>query len=840
MRAWGLMGLIVLALMCPAAPGQPLTTPASRPNDIPRLIQNLNSATPAIRQKAVADLMQLGDAALPALEQAAAQADAAGRAHLQAVIRRLNELSRREAVVLRAQGRAAFYQGDYPTMAARYARLARMPEASLDDRLWAGHAWQLQENWPRAVAAYQAALTWLEQQPVEQPGKPPAPRRLDGRRPMNARQFSALRTGLLLLISHLQDDQLHDPKAATATITHLLDLVPGASEPLDQAQAAYAAKVKQALTTGHWPEPKRDYAALYALSQGLDRLAHLKEEQHDVAGALAAVARLRLVRLSRGYDSAYPELLSVARLMGQWPADRPRPAIPGVVAMGEAPLHLDLTDPAVWAQAWQGYRLASGLFLLCPPPGREFATLKLSADVELLDPRYGLAAELLALYPGRRTLDPIGRLEWPPGQERRGRTTCRGQWPVPPGASLVGLRIFQRAQAIKVSSASLSATFRPADLQASPPPQPIWLQNEVLPPSGTLSVDGHPASNNIAINGFPPGRHRFVYTTMDGDARAETTLEAQPGRRYGVFLNVDSPFTSSFTNLPPIDYPLSGASLACLADGRYLLAFVQAGRDVMLATSRDLVHWDPPQPLPLNLGFHNTEPSLLVDKLGTIWLAWFSNRLSLYPDSGGGYQLWLAHSRDGKTWSAPRPIEGDYRSGWPLTPVRLLRTTDGRYWLFWRNFAVSGASPQAWSKLEPLPWVTPPATSPADPFVTCSPDGVLHMIYDAPGSDIFYTHTDPQGRWVAPAPIIKAPAANPQLVILGHQAVLIYTTSDGAYLTQGALPDLSQLSPPVKITNQVVPLRTPLVAIPGNAYAALAGGDTVWLLTSPRDLLVMP
>jgi len=251
--------------------------------------------------------------------------------------------------------------------------------------------------------------------------------------------------------------------------------------------------------------------------------------------------------------------------------------------------------------------------------------------------------------------------------------------------------------------------------------------------------------------------------------------------------------------------------------------------------SADGATWDAPWPLPLNSIFKNIAPALLADAEGTIWLAWFSNRLHLETLSSGGYRLFLASSRDGRTWSRPRPIRVHPSGGWPMGGVQMLRDPQGRCRMFWRRYAGSADTVDGITELQSMDMPVPEGRDVWNPHVSIDGQGRFHMVFDNFGRGLWYSTSDRGERWSKPVELLPEEEgggiSHGQLVIGGERVALIYETNKGAWLRRGSLADLSALAEPVKITHHVIPLSGARLHPAGDGEVALlAGQDTVWLL----------
>jgi hypothetical protein len=291
-----------------------------------------------------------------------------------------------------------------------------------------------------------------------------------------------------------------------------------------------------------------------------------------------------------------------------------------------------------------------------------------------------------------------------------------------------------------------------------------------------------------------------------------------------------SPFEWLATNLGEFGLgPTYVADLARLPDGRWV-AVIAAGTRLYTATSRDLTTWDRPQLVPATVVGNNIDAAITVDDRGEVWLAWFSNRLSLESQGSGGYLLWLAHSADLRTWSPPRSITAETGSGWPLGTMQWLRV--GReYRLSWRTAAATVPSPERLTRLEPLAMPEDKHLWPLDPHVGRDAAGRFHLVANNFGRGVVYASSADGKSWsdlrpiVAPVPD-RSVGGSPHLFLDGDRIALLYQDVAGVSLRRGKLADLTALSAPVAV-GPVPGARWHRV---GDHVVGFAGGDWPWLV----------
>lgn len=827
-------GWVVLVAQTPPAAASEATV------EIPRLIRQLGSDDPALATAAEEGLYRIGPAALPALRKALLSASRATSDRAQRIVNRMLNLSPEVRDALRADGQEAFAKADPEAMVAAYWRLAVALDATLDDCLWLGHAHQLAGRWDRAVEAYLLAVERIDAMLKPRPAPAPEPPELGegvrrtglapifgakgGHRPADESELVRKKATLLVWIGLLQREQLRDAKAACATFAAVAGGKPTADVQLNAI---------------------RDRA--------LDELVVAHEQAGQIGEAIKTCRKIyqanRQRHESRKTLGRHADPLILARLVRALPAGSPSPNVPGLIVLSEKDptIHLDMEDQETSARTYREGRSANArrwYVAFCPPRGKEFAAMDFAVDIEQLVLRYGGHFRCWTSPAGRPGRVGIGSIGWPGGAEP-GRLTCTGRFDIPPGSGPVQVEVCTWPGKFNIHSLKVAAELRPRNPLAASPATDVWMQNEVLPPGGNLSRNGEPMHADTASSGLEPGPYTFVYEIPGRKDAFYYKAELVPGGRYGLFVNLDSPFQWSLTKLRHFDtHPPAAASIAPLPDGRWLAAYAANGAQIMLSASRDLTEWESPWPLPHNSAlFKNISPTLLADEKGNVHLTYFSNRLYLDGfESSAGYRMWMARSRDGRSWSAPRPIPAGVIGGWPINPVCMLRGPKGRHWMFWGDRAASAATPADIAELRPAGLPKVANLHVCNTHVAIDPTGRMHMVFDNFGRGIHYTHSANGADWAMPICLAqKIPGrsvSHGQLILHRGRARLIYSRSGGAYLCPMVLGERAKLAPAVKIANHVVPLNGSRACLTPDGRAVLfAGTDTVWALAAKTDQL---
>lgn len=809
--------------------------------EIARLIRQLGSDRWREREAATDRLIEIGLPAMPAVRKAILDPDPEISFRAMSICRRLTErmpeliaAEQEKLQRLRASAQLAFRQGRYEEMARLQETLAGRKDPDPMDVVWLGHAHQLAGDWARAVAAYGRAAGIIEgllKNELAGKEKEALPLWLKAA-PLTAGQMAELRrnlrrqrVSLMTRMARLQRWELKDPEAAAVFFT--------------KAQAGLEAERSPAMAhTRCWL--LQESAACWAQAGEIDKGIKAVER----ARRLAAGARLAGV--------VRPE--DLVRLLAKLPPGRARPTLPSLIPLSpQTPeIVLDLDDPKTAEQA--AYRIHSEregsthwYFSLLPPPGREFKTIQLECDMEWAagakKPFIGTSAYFLAERP---ISEWLGQLVWPEGQPA-GRQPRRRRLDLPDGADWVGLSTFCE-KGRQVHRIAVKATFRRRRKPDRDLVERVRLYTEFQPPAGKPTRDGVVVKRREET-WIKPGRHVFAYEHPDRPKAFRCVLDLAPADRCGLFVNLDSPFQQAPTNLwmgRRSSWPSWIAnSLVQLPDGRWLLAYDGSGRKIMLATSRDLLKWDEPRPMPFSSVFLNKAPSLFVDAGGTVWLAWFSDRLEISTVwSGGGYRLWLSRSRDGRKWSRPVPVPLGVVRAWPPEPVRFVRLRDGRCRVFWRRLAASAASPGKIGDLDSIGLPGPAEIR--NVRVAADAEGRMRMLFDAKDRKGVYYSTSADGQsWTEPLRLLhprrgKDPWRG-QLVCRGDRGCLIYEWDNGGYVCPIRLGPKPALGEPVRITNMHVSLNDTTARVTKDGHVVLlVGADSVWRLKARLDDLLPP
>jgi len=802
-----------------------------------------------------------------------------------------------DQAALRARAREAFAKGDYEAMAEALQPLAALalPDferpaentpghqglltGRFDDALALGHAYQLAGKWAEAVQAYQNGVSLIDAA-LRSFGAEARPEGLDegppwvNTRPAPARQaplwlmglgrteedFLLWRAGLLLRIGRMQREGMKDLAGAAATFAKVVERGPALRRGLDELLAKRTESMRQSLADIEKGTSRPQYFPGREFYGALSGLAELAATQEAMGQAEAAIesrnkVNLQLMMLGAysgipGLNKGYLDVEAVGRLLQKLPPGKPLPRTLFVSVLSpEAPTkRLDPLDPRTLAEAWKPMlgKWSTATFVFSPPPGKEFASIELTCDIEQTELHQDPAVTCYAKTPGPAgTNVPIGSAEWPPAKGP-GRQVIRRRLEVPPGAGLLYVDVKQREGKAAVRSVEATGEFRPR--QDAVLVAPALVRSEVMPWPGTLTCNGEPMEPGVKPHELDPGRYVFEYRVGGDPRRFRCQADLVAGAEYRLFINLDSPFEWQLTNLRGFGESLPARpALARLPDGRWLVAYGGEDKKVHLSTSQDLLKWEPAWILPHEALFESVEPALYVDDGGTVWLAYFGTRASWsYEASGIGSRIWLTSTRDGRAWSRPRPvlltpsrlIRGTWRDDFetsgssPRGPLQMLRGPDGRFRMIWGAHAGSAESPDRLMELGPCRGVGYRRR------LVFGPGGVQHIVFESFSSSIQHSTSTDGEDWSAPTAAVQSPdgpngrLSDPHLILDGDRAAIIAMNRNfQSWLFRGAFGPPAQFAAPINVAHGRYTFggAQPYVT-PDNQVLFLAGTDTVWLL----------
>lgn len=834
--------VLLLLLACSASFGQD----AVKEDPVPMLIEQLGSDEFAKRETAEERLVELGGAAVEALRAASKSTDKEIVFRSQRALKRITELSPEDQANLRNAGQAAFYAGDYDQMVRCYRRLFQVQNASIDDGRWLGHAYQLSSQWKEAAAAYSAVIDRMDPLLDRGPEKD-----FPGSTNWPTGNGNALqeRAAIIMLTARIQRYYLKDPVAAEKTLRRVYRSHDILNEPLDalaeKRRAGIAAAIEAGKDVSSVEKDINFHNSLRFPLMALRELADVQQVNGNQMDALESWRRIHLTTSLCMGSTPSVDAPAIDRLIQELPAEA-GPSIPGVTILDiEHPTaEFNLASAAILVKSYD-IRQNNASFALSAEKGQEFESLEFTCDIEQFEPQYGGQFDCWALVGEEgKSRKGIGYIFWPTGKPV-GRDNVTKKFPIEPGTGLVHFSAGTWKGKFKVHSVQVTATFRPRakDLPAAAKPIPGFsFHTEFLPKGGTITINGQPYGNETTTHNVQPGPALLEYAHPQLKEPCKFSLDLKPGASYSLFVNLDSPLTGELTNLRGFHAQYGPCTnIVPMKDGRWLAAWAGSG-GLKFASSGDLVTWSEPTGTSdsqlFNENYTCLSPTLHADKEGTLWVVYFSNQLDIDQLNTGGYRMFLRSSKDGREWSAPRPLKMPL-DGWPPGNVQLLTGPNGKTWMFYRLQYAVADSPAGISDFQNLdvPVTEVQRSHARNPHATFDAAGRLHLVWDHFGQTMYYAQRNAEGRWSEPLDIAeKGPnqrASHPQLLLRDDKIALIYTVNQSAHLRRGELQDGSpRLGEPLKLAPHTAQLISALPLLTADDRVVfLTGANTVWKQT---------
>lgn len=818
------------------------------------LVDQLGDANSKTREVAERRLIEIGPAAVTLLRSAVKNTDAEIAFRARRALREITTLPPEEQERLRTQGQAAFYAGDYQEMARVYSRLNRAQDASIDDIRWLGHACQLGGQWKEAAIAYATVIDRLDQLLDKKADDVALPRGGDPLGPSGNKNVLPQRAATILLNARIQRFYLKDPVAAERTLRRIYQFNDELNEPLNGIATKWRARIAEALQTEkNNPAAKLDHQRSMSLRfpmMALRELAAVQQLNGNYVEGLANWGRIHWTTRQYVGNGESLDALAMHRLIQALPAVN-ADSVPAVTILDQnnPTAEFNLGDAATLAKAYD-HQTHYWSFALAAPQGQEFESLEFTCDIEQLELRYGGQFECWTLAGDPATRKGIGGMHWPNGKPP-GRDKITVKYPIEPGAGLVHFQTGSWKDKFKVHGVKVTAMLRPVGSAGNPAEKPVpgfTIQTECLPKGGSLTLNQQSHGTDSALHNMKPGRYAVEYAHPRLPEPRRYTLDFQPGATYGLFVNLDSPLTSQLTNLRGLDSRYGpSTNVVKLPDGRWLVAWCHGG--VRFAASADGVNWSEPSETSdaalFNDNYNTLTPTLFVDKHRTIWVAYFSNQLDLDQISSAGYRLFLRSSKDGREWSAARPVNMPL-SGFPPGKVQLLYGPNEKVWMLYRMQYAEADSPAEFAEFKNLeiPLTEIQRSHATNPQATIDGAGRIHLMWDHFSQTLYYSRRDTDGTWCEPIEIPgkeQSPRrSHPQLIIRDNRLALIYEANQSGFLRRGDFNDgVPTFGEPIKIATHTAPLiGTSPVTMPADRILILSGGNTVWTLAiSIEDLL---
>ena len=761
-------------------------------SEIGKLIRDLAADRWMVRDAASQRLREIGRPAVPALREAVKNPDLEVKVRAKSLLIAICQGAPAEFAEKRAAVQKAFRSADYPAAIRVARKLTSYENAEMLDWLWCGHVCQLGGKWADAIRSYRKVVEFIDEdiidgikkplkgklrRPVPPPGVgrggpeivggmgPAAPL---GPIPLSKRERKAMinqRSTLMLWIARMQSAELKDPKSAAKTLAETLDYLEDTKTEIDYV----------------WVE----------IVKALPLMLH---KAGDVQGTIAAWKRPVATQAKSRYGSSQlVDVELIHKTLCSLPGEAPLPEVPWIISLGdsdEAATKLDFDDANTISRP---YRVGSyDYYALAPPRGKEFATIEFACDIEQFKVRYArhFSCFVMAHEPPDKQ-SKLGTIGWT-NRTKPGRAVVTKTITIPPGASLAHIQIGTPKQ-FKVHSVLAKATFRPTTKDPAPIQADARMQTDLHPTNGRITWGEMKMQNELGYGGVRPGRHTLRLTAPGRDDTIEVPFEVKPGRRYFLSFVLDSPFRRQ-----QLDLELTGRhstnpphfSIQRLGDTGHIAVWVRQGGKLMAAQSKDLIHWTKPEPLPFCSVFNNIDPATFRAPDGTIYVAFFSNRLSPQTTSTGGYHLWLTSTRDGKIWAPIRRIEIGSLGGWPASSASMVVGPKGKQWIFWRDKAGSGETLDDVKGLTPIEvkgrMINGKEVNLWNIHVVVDDRKQFRMVCDDFGEAIYHLSSADGRSWAQPRLIVDsktkdrgASLTGPQLILIGGKEFLLY---NGAYL----------------------------------------------------------
>ncbi len=827
-------------------------TAAVSQSEINKLIKDLGNDRWKVRDAASQRLREIGWPAVPALREAVKDPDLEVKVRAKSLLTAICQVAPAELVEMRTELQKAFRTADYPAAIRVSRKLISYENAEMLDWLWCGHVCQLGGQWTGAVQAYRKVVEFIDEDisdgvkkrangklppqgvgwgrgggPAVGPGvrvvmgpvAPPGPIALSTR---ESKALINQRSILMLWIARMQSVELKDPKSAAKTLADALDYLEDTKTKIDYV----------------WIEIVKAYPLM------LHRTG-------DVPAAVAAWKRSVATRAKSRYGgSQLADVELIHKALCSLPKDAPQPEVPWIISLGdsdEATTKLNFADANTLARRYKPGTYDH--YALAPPRGKEFATIEFACDIEQFNVRYGghFSCFVMAHDPPNKQ-NKLGSIGWT-NRDKPGREVVKKTLTIPPGAGLAHIRI-GTAKQFKVHSVLAKATFRPVTKAPAPIQADAWMQTKLHPANSRITWGEMTMQNERAYSGVRPGRHTLRFSAPGRDETIEIPYEVKPGRRYGLFFNLDSPFRRQ-----PLDLALSGRhpvhpprfSIQRLGEAGHIAVWGCLGGKLMAARSKDLVNWTKPEPLPLSSVFDNIEPVTFRAPDGTIYLTFFSNRLSPQSVSSAGYHLWLTSTRDGQVWAPIRRIEIGRMGGWPASSASMVVGPKGKQWIFWRDKVGSAETLDDVQELTPIQvkgrMINGKKVNLWNVHVVVDDRKQFRMVCDDFGEAIYHLSSADGRSWAQPQVLVerkekdRGPSlTDQQLILTGGKEFLLY---GGAYLLE-----LDLKAGPVtagegiKVSCHLAPLAGARAFCHRNEIFVMTGTETTWLLRAKlKDIL---
>jgi len=337
----------------------------------------------------------------------------------------------------RTAGRKAFNAANYALMARKYARLAVLSDANVDDCLWNGHARQLAGNWRSAVEAYQLAYERIEDL-LDNP--------LERRNPMarDRRDLLTQRAALVLLIGRILQHECKDPATAATVFASASNRFADLNGPLEKLLADCVIRTTERMTN----QKRAIDSSLPYIMQSLLQAPVCMEQAGRYREAFRAWTRAHAAGVLRYNPPRLKAVAAMARLLAR--LNTHKPARKETLPLPGAPWLIMLTpdSPSTSLKLDQAETMARSFhhnsigrprwrFAICPPPGKEFATITFACDIEQLNVRFpgSVNCSALAGDSGEKLVFIGASIYWK--KKTPGREVIKRTFKIPPATQML-------------------------------------------------------------------------------------------------------------------------------------------------------------------------------------------------------------------------------------------------------------------------------------------------------------------------------------------------------------------------------------------------------------------
>jgi hypothetical protein len=349
-------------------------------------------------------------------------------------------------------------------------------------------------------------------------------------------------------------------------------------------------------------------------------------------------------------------------------------------------------------------------------------------------------------------------------------------------------------------------------------------------------VNGKPWDRPSTVSSaIEPGAYEITYEAPPHPRKFAVSFEAKPNLRYSPLINLDSPWAYERLNIPGANLELYYRELALVHHPAHGFVLVYPnGESLRWARSRDLKTWTD-EPLPIAEQFSNVRPSLAIDRHGTIWLAYFSDRLNPTIKHSGRFDLFLASCRNGKSWDRPRKLEAPTTSvGASPINVQLAVSERGRCVVYFHGRAAAADSFADITKLE----VVRPDV-PGSSRLAADERGGLHLVTWGHDQPLAHSVLEDGLKWSEPVKLVDGPMRDAQVLVRRGRLTVWCRAKSERVQRSARLEDLPKLGPEVVISTHLQDGGgTSVTVTPSGEVLMVLGADALGVLRAKLDDLL--